>query len=68
MAEANITVSIERTLHDALANVLQQIATKHRIRVESLSARWSDRIDGTATLTDLRIESSTTGHRTERPE
>jgi hypothetical protein len=37
-----ITVAVESAIHDALKEVVQNIADQHKIKVDSVSIKWSD--------------------------
>lgn len=42
MAKAEITVAVERAVHDVIAGVLQSILREHGIQVTYLRAEWLD--------------------------
>jgi hypothetical protein len=70
MAEANITVAVERVLHDSLCALAKKFHSEHGIKLHEVKFDWWDTstIDQprSSMLAAVRIESSTIPW--ERPE
>ena len=41
-AEMEIKVCVERLLHDALMDAIQEIANKHEIFIKDINCKWTD--------------------------
>jgi hypothetical protein len=57
--ELKVQVSVEKTIHEALATVLQEIADEHGIAVESLSGEWYETFGNPPRLLKLEMRTMT---------
>lgn len=59
MANAEISVAVERVIHDVLREVVQNISDQHGVRVNDVSFDWSITIGDGSTVLKVRVNSET---------